>query len=85
MSATSSRAELASRTAETVAAAGHLAKMISKASSSPALQSTIAAFAEYEATMESTDSLLHKINEGMVVVDEAVEEVHAIMAKRGDT
>jgi hypothetical protein len=82
MSATSSRAELASRTAETVEAAGQLARLISKASSSPALQSTIAAFAEYEATIESTDMLLRKINEGMVVVDEAVEEVHATIAGR---
>ena len=69
------RAALAARAADSAAAVGSLARLVSKAASSPALQSSIVAFAEHEITLESTDDMLHKINEGMVSIDEAVEDM----------
>ena len=75
MSVQSTSASLATRAAETVTAACQLARVVSRAASSPALQSSIAAFAEHEVTIESTETMLHKINEGMLSIDEAVEDI----------
>ena len=71
------RGELATRGAECVLAAGTLARLASKAASSPALQSTIASFAEHEQAIESTSEMLHRVNEGMVALDEALEDMSA--------
>lgn len=76
----SARAELTARAEEGVAMIGQLARLVSKASSSPALQSTLAAFTEYEATIESTSEMLHKINEGMLSLDEAIEDCSRALA-----
>ena len=77
---TATRAELAYRIEESVAQAGVLARLVSKAASSPALQSTLTAFAEYEATIESTSEMLAKINEGMLALDEAVDDCQRSLA-----
>ena len=69
------RAELAARAADSVIAAGSLAKLVSKAASSPALQSTLTSFAEHEHVIESTRDMLQKINEGMMALDEAVDDI----------
>ena len=74
------RAELVAQAADSVAMIGQLARLVSKASSSPALQSTLAAFTEYEATMQSTSEMLHKINEGMLSLDEAIEDCSRALA-----
>ena len=74
------KVELARATAESVAAAGTLARLLSKTSTSPALQSTIVAFAEHEQTIESTNEMLHRVNEGMMALDEAVEAMSVSLA-----
>lgn len=70
-----SRAEVATRTAESVAALGALARLTGKAASSPALHSTVAAFADFETTIESTHTMLQKINQGLATFDEAIEDL----------
>ena len=82
---TATRAELAYRIEESVAQAGVLARLVSKAASSPALQSTLTAFAEYEATIESTSEMLAKINEGMLALDEAVDDCQRSLAPAAPT
>ena len=64
--------ELGNRGAETVAVVGSLARVVVKSASSPALKSTLAAFADYERTVDSTSEMLRKINQGMADLDEAI-------------
>ena len=68
------RAELATRAAESVTALGGFARLVAKAASSPALHSTVGAFMEYEGTIESTDEMLRKVHQGLVDLDEAVDD-----------
>ena len=68
------RAELHGRAAETVVAIGQLARLVGKSASSPALQSTVAAFAECESTMDSTQEMLTKIQRGLLDLDVALDE-----------
>ena len=77
------RAELAVRASDTVVAVGALAKFVGKAASSPALHSTVTAFAEYESTLESTNSMLQKINQGLRDCDELVDEAAAALTLPG--
>ena len=74
------RAELAVRASDTVVAVGALARFVGKAASSPVLHSTVTAFAEHEGTIESTDSMLQKINQGLLHCDELVDEAVAALA-----
>ena len=60
--------------AESVSSIGALAKFVGKAASSPALHSTVTAFAEYEGLIESTDRMLQKINQGLLDVEEVLDE-----------
>ena len=68
------RAELASRGAESVRLIGDLARLVGKAASSPALNSTVASFSEYETTIESTHSMLQKVRQGLVDVEELLDD-----------
>ena len=68
------RVELAAHMAESVSSIGALAKFVGKAASSPALHSTVTAFAEYEGLIESTDRMLQKINQGLLDVEEVLDE-----------
>ena len=68
------RAELTLRATEGVSALGGLAKFVGKAATSPALASTITAFTDCEVTIDSTESMLRKIRQGMLDLDEMVEE-----------
>ena len=68
------RAELHVRATECVAALGALSRGVGKAASSPALQSTISSFAEYEQTIASTEGMLRKMHQGLIDLDHAVEE-----------
>jgi len=69
------RTDLVARAAESVAAAGALARLVSKTASSPALQAQISSFAEYEQTIESTNEMLHRVNDGLLALDESVTEL----------
>ena len=69
------RAELAVRAAESVAAVGALARSVGKAASSPALHSTVTAFTEYEQTIEQTNAMLLKVSQGLHDVEEVVDEL----------
>ena len=69
------RAELAARMAESVAAIGALAKFSGKAASSPALHSTVTSFAEHEGMIESTSTMLLKINQGLIDLDAELGEI----------
>ena len=80
MRPTQTRAALAARAAESVVAAGALARLVSKNASSPTLQATIATFVEYEHTLEFTNEMLHRVNEGVLALDEAVEEISAALS-----
>ena len=52
---------------------GALARLVGKAASSPALQSTVASFAEYETTIDSTSEMLKKCQRGLADVDELLD------------
>jgi two-component sensor histidine kinase len=71
------RAELATRAAESVALVGSLASLVGKAASSPALQSAVASFVEYEATIEATHDMLRKVQQSLVDVEEVYDDVEA--------
>ena len=68
------KSDLANRGAETVAVVGKVAQTVVKSSSSPALKSTLTAFADYERTIDSTGEMLRKINQGLADLDEALDE-----------
>ena len=63
------------RSTETVALVGNLAKLVGKAASSPGLHSTVASFSEYESTMESTHEMLQKVRQGLVDLEEVLDDV----------
>ena len=71
------RAECAARAADSVAQIGNLARLVGKAASSPALQSTVASFAEYEATIDNTEVMLRKINQGLEDLEELLTDTAA--------
>lgn len=73
------KAELEAHGVKTIEALGALARQTAQAASSPALRSAIDTFAQYETTIESTSSMLQKINQGVVDLDEAVEECAATL------
>lgn len=80
------RAELTVRATECVTTLGALSRAVGKASSSPALQSTINSFAEYEPTITSTQEMLRKIHQGLIDLDNAVEDcARAVRAPGGDS
>ena len=68
------RVELAAQMAESVSSVGALAKFVGKAASSPALHSTVIAFAEYEGLIESTDRMLQKVHQGLLDVEEVLDD-----------
>ena len=68
------RAELATRAAESVALIGAAARMVGRAASSPALSSTVTSFAEYETTITSTHEMLQKVRQGLVDVEEMLDD-----------
>ena len=78
------RAEIAARCAESVALVGNLAKLMGKAASSPALQSTVTSFAEYETTIESTHEMLQKVQRGLEDLEEQLDECAASMRVTSD-
>lgn len=53
---------------------GSLAKLVAKAASSPALHNTVTSFADYEATIESTQEMLLKVKRGLDDLEEAVDD-----------
>ena len=65
--------ELTSRATESVSLVGALARLVGKAASSPALQSTVASFAEYETTIDSTSEMLKKCQRGLADLDELLD------------
>ena len=67
------RAEVAARATDSVVALGALSKAVAKASTSPALQSTIESFASCEKTIASTDGMLRKIARGLEDVGHSVD------------
>ena len=67
------RSELTSRATESVNLVGALARLVGKAASSPALQSTVASFAEYETTIDSTSEMLKKCQRGLADLDELLD------------
>ena len=78
---THTKSELGNRGAETVGVVGNLARTVVKSSNSPALKSTITAFADYERTIDSTGEMLRKINQGLADLDEAIDEAIVQTAK----
>ena len=71
------RAELEARSAESVALVGSLARLVGKAASSPALASTVASFADYEVTIQSTQDMLSKVKQGLVDLEETLDDCEA--------
>ena len=55
--------EVTSRAVNSVAAAGQLARLVAKNATSPPLQASIAAFAEYDKTIAETEAAYMKILE----------------------
>ena len=73
------RAEMFASATESVHQIGGLARLVGKAASSPALQSAIGSFVDYEATIESTHEMLQKVRQGLVDAEELLDDCEASM------
>ncbi len=69
--------------AENVVAVGALAHQVCKATTSPALQSTITSFAEYERTITSTEEMLGKISQGLHDLESSFDDVALALQPSG--
>lgn len=74
-SSSTTKSELASRVTEAATAAGSLAKSTSRASDSPALQSTVAGFCDHDQTIESTYEMLQRVSAGISGIHEALDDI----------
>ena len=75
------RVASAEHAARAIGAFGALARHTAQSATSPVLRAAITTFAQYETTIESTSQMLQKINQGIVDLDEAVEECAASLTR----
>lgn len=74
--------ELRNRVVDTIVASGELAKLTVKNSASQPLQTAITSFVSEEKTILNTEGMLKKINEGMIDLEDGLNEVIAAIGAR---